>query len=567
MRHLLSVAVVLSACSPTPDYEDSTEVDGIIFKGPLVAGASIRIQPIDDALQPVGQATTSTIDLDSGRYSAVVDNHAGLVRVTASGELYDEAIGDRTTAAQELSAYALITPGTDTLHLNLLGDLSRERVEALVGQGTPAAEAIGTAQDELVMALGLGGLAPSTPAHALDVYVDTPDAGWLLGASGVLSDAGATQGGRAALMDALRDDLRDDASFDAPQQTLLRQAEASLDPDRVVEQLRSYLADLGLSETLPDPGEALDSDGDGVPNTEDVCPYVSDPDQVATDAGWGVACDTRFTDIDASAGYACGVLDTTGEILCWDVEAGGRPPRPDQFPTPLQGPWLDGPALAGSYARARVAPGVVCGVSFDGDTACWTAQAGGSFELPSSVFVTVSTSLICIDTVSDMVCHDHAGVELFSVPGDWHNLETMGGDVVCAINDGDELLCFDTTGAPVVLPGIPTTDVFSIDGVDDGPVAGVVTEYSGEVHAVGDLGIDEAAVESLRVWHVGEGVVCGFDVSDVFVCLWDQEVCPDVDPTTFVPLSEPLEGISYVGAAGRCVVCGIDPDGLPVCAP
>lgn len=173
----IAVLALFACTAPeeVADVEDTT-VDGIIFKGPLVAGSSVTIQPVDGALQPVGDAVSAEVDLDSGRYEATVLQHQGLVRISVEGALYDEAARGRVDVPTELSAYAVLGGATEALHLNVLGDLSRSRVENLVAQGSSAADAISQAQEELVSALDLGGVTPQRSGAALDVYTDSTDA-------------------------------------------------------------------------------------------------------------------------------------------------------------------------------------------------------------------------------------------------------------------------------------------------------------------------------------------------------------------------------------------------------
>lgn len=149
-------------------------------------------------------------------------------------------------------------------------------------------------------------------------------------------------------MSDLRDDLADNGSVVDGLTDELDAAIPTVDPAHTTDRLRVYLKALGIDETLPDPNPALDSDGDGIDNSTDVCPFVADPDQETTAGGWGVACDSRLTTIEASGTFACGLLVNGGELTCWDLAAespGGQPPRPDNAPTAQYGPWLDQPGL------------------------------------------------------------------------------------------------------------------------------------------------------------------------------------------------------------------------------
>lgn len=569
MNHGAVALLVFAACTSDPLFEEDTEVDGIIFKGPLVAGSEVSIQPVDGDLDPVGAATTAAVDADSGRYTARVANHGGVVRITASGSLWDEATKDTSTASQTLSAYALLEGESDTLHLNLLGDLSAARVQELVDGGTPVDDALQTAQTELVAALQLGGSTPTSSAGALDVYTANANAGWLLGASAVVSEAGVAHSDRVALMGELRADLADDGELEGLNITLLRDAEARVDPDHVVDRLRAYLEERGLSETLPNAGEALDSDGDGIPNTTDVCPYIADPGQETVAGGWGVACDTRIIDIDVSSdGYGCGLLAGSGEPVCWHLDAespGGLPPRPDRYPTAQVGPWGDAPGLTGSFIWINMAPGVVCGQTETDSVSCWTAQTGGTLSIPGqATWVTTSSELICVRN-PELTCYDHGGVELFSQPGDWITIETMGARRVCGITSESTLECFDDTGAADPFSAAPTTDIFGVRGLDDGPGGGAVVVVTGTSTLVGELAPLQDEAGNWIVYYVGPGMACGSAISGELLCAWDETICPNVDDPRPAQLNA---GDFIIGAGGTCVVCSVESeDGFGECTP
>ena len=114
MPQKLFLALFLTGCTGSAldsgggSYADAdSQSTGFIFKGPMSAGSTITVQPLDDGLSPTGDAVEVSVEDDSGAFTAALP-FQGPVLVTAVGTTFDEAYGEVVEAPLTLSAYAYI---------------------------------------------------------------------------------------------------------------------------------------------------------------------------------------------------------------------------------------------------------------------------------------------------------------------------------------------------------------------------------------------------------------------------------------------------------------------------
>lgn len=563
-----------AACAPATDVDttdpgfESTDVNGVIFKGPFRAGSTLTLTPLTDALLPNGEALTLAVGADDGSYSAEVEI-GGLILATARGLALDEAKGDYREAELVLTAYAVAGAGAFDLHLNVLTDLSRGRVEVLIGEGVAPAEAITQAEAELSEALPVGVGGPGVRGAGLDPYGDGYAQSWLFAVSSTLAQAGHDMegiglGSLPVLMDQLRDDFADDGVLREQLVEAIYRAESHLDPDLATLALGFTLAQAGGARARPDLHVVLDSDHDGRPNRDDNCRYVANSEQTdSLGLGFGDACDYRLTGLAVNDGWGCGLRVLDGAPTCWEVDGeptGGTPPAPDVFPAHPGAPWGSEARLAGSYVDISVGDRVTCAVQADGEIHCDVQGAPEELVIEGSYQrVVASAGLICgLGTDSSVSCFNPSGGLVMSDPGPHVTVDVFTEGGVCVLNRLGGLSWLTNPAGNPELPRLPAGEFVALDATEAGAGCAISAD-DGSVACFGNAAlIAGAPAGSFEEVAVGAGVACASDSAGALTCWRDEALCPEVElpPGSLTQLS-----------AGGCQVCGLDEQGIGRCWP
>jgi hypothetical protein len=576
--------LALSGCTgpddPTPDitipdedfiYVGPSRPRGAIFKGPMTTEGSVTLQRLDDDLSDAGAPLTLPVDDASGSWEADLPE-AGPILVLASGTFFDESLAVVDGTPITLGAYANLDAEDVPVQVNLLTDLTRDRVRVLVDDGAPLADALENAQAELLDALDFGVVRPERLGTAVLPYADDTDAAWLVSASAVFATLAAElrdsgEGDLPGLLDDVRSDLADDGQLDPTLSERIAGSERDLEVGLVLEDLARYFETAELDVDLPDPNTVLDSDGDGIVNADDVCPFVADPDQTPGSNGFGAACDFRLSTLSTSSGYGCGLL-LDGSLVCWHEEAGvygGAPPVPDQPSSFQYGPWGEGvpSPFPRTYSDVVVSDNIVC-VNEASDLVCWSDERPDTFFAAGPVQeIELSQDLAClIDGAGTLVCHDHAGTQLFSQAGPWREAASHGSSVMCVINASDRVQCFDAAGAEVTDDVQPPDQVAGLmSGTDADPPETLVSEVGGGVARYFDGGTFSIGTgRDMTRLSVSDGAICYADVEGLQVCVFDAKCGP-------LEITRPIEGFPGFFDTGRCTACYLDELGYGRCAP
>lgn len=574
MRAILLLTVLgMGACTagtgdtgtPATGFSDTT---GNIFKGPMSAGSTVTVQPLDDQLRPVGDPVTAEVDDDSGAYELTIQ-HEGLVLITAQGEVMDESRGEVYGPPVELKAYGRVTEGQSQLYVNVITDLTNMRIATLLGQGLDFDEAIEQSQREFSEAFSIGvDDPPEERGESLNPYGDGFAQSYLFAVSAVIAQAGRDleeQGvDMGGLLVDVREDFGEDAHIDSPFLDVMRIAETRMDPDLAALGLESLLSSAGLDLPRPNLHPALDTDQDGVANDRDNCRYVANPDQIDSESrGFGDDCDFRLAAILTTDHWGCGILPD-GSLTWWQVDAppsGGSPPRPDVFPNAPFAPWgEDEYPLTDAYSTVGIGDELVCGLSAtDGSVDCWTG-GGPAVSLPGTfVDLAVSPELVCARTaLGSIECVGSAGV--VHLPGPYADFALAGDDAVCGVSSVDgQIDCQHADGTPV---SVGLSESFSsVAGSSEGPVWGcAITSSGGYVRCFGDSVLVDSAPTGggFTEVAVGTGVACAAKADGTLSCWRDEQECggEGAPPPAATGLS-----------AEDCTVCGIEPNGLGACWP
>lgn len=549
-----------------------SQVDGVVFKGPMDAGGTVTLQPVTPLGEIDGDPVETTVADDGGSYSATVPTR-GLVLVEAYGTTFDEARGEDGSESIHLYGYAQLDSDARSLYVNTLTDLAHLRVKALLAEGTPPEVALPQALDELIDALHIGvGERPDEDGDNINPFEDNGSSSVLFAVSAVVAQAGLNleeegYGSLPEVQDGIRIAVEAGDALPEDLAKLLYDAEEQLDPDLAALSLAGRIEDAAVEGTLPNLHPALDSDHDGLPNDKDNCRYVFNDDQTdSLGLGFGDVCDERLISISTTMHWGCGVRIDSGQLVCWQVDApptGGSPPRPDTFPVHILFPWEDADFLGGPLKAVEVTDNAICAIdALSGDLRCWLEDAAEEVQISGDFQeVRVGGSLACgIDSDGALTCADNEnGDVLISDPGPFVDVDILGSGSVVAISAFDGSLGWvDYTGEPSAPPELPTGAFakVSASGADWGCA---VSATDGSLSCFGSNPLAESApTGSFSEIAVGDGLACAVETGGDVQCWRDAVACP----AEFEP--EPGWGAPSVGG---CQACGLDDRSLGACGP
>ncbi len=259
----LSVLALASSCSgPGSSEEDALPVTfrvrGSVQKGPFVAGSVVRVVYLRAESEASPEAFETVTTSEVGDFSLELPA-SGTLLLTATGRFYDETLGRLSDGPITLRAYRELSETETSVHVNVVTDLTFDRVSRLTSKGLGFAAATRQAERELVHALGLGGqdFVPRVLGTQMNILGGpTEENAYLLALDAVLTKAAALRNasGNEALQGMMRDiaaDLSDDSALDDKWKTELKNAAGQVDAHQVTPDLAAYLKRLGVSVGLP----------------------------------------------------------------------------------------------------------------------------------------------------------------------------------------------------------------------------------------------------------------------------------------------------------------------------
>lgn len=280
-----------------------TTVHSALQKGPFVIGSPVAISVLDALGDPTGVTFNTHTLTHLGEFSVKIprtDDAALPLAIEGTGFYYNEATGARSGASISLRGIAELHKGeSQNIYVNLITHLTFIRVKRLVESGMSYADAITQSERELRSALGIGpeGFDPQSAGADLSILggMNLGNA-YLFLVSAVIAEAtrvkSAVQidGGRFSddgalqeILNRIESDLAlKDGAIDPAITSVLDATERVLNPYRIEALFRERLNDLGAVAEVPSLAQVIDSDGDGIVNAQDNCPYTANLDQNAT---------------------------------------------------------------------------------------------------------------------------------------------------------------------------------------------------------------------------------------------------------------------------------------------
>ncbi|MDF9799558.1 hypothetical protein OKW21_004821 [Catalinimonas alkaloidigena] len=272
-KHLILLALIsisLISCHEDEVNEPEIKVNlsGYVQKGPFLNGSTVMIIELDDALQPSGRTFSTEVQDNQGTFSfSDISLISPYVQVVGEGFYYNEVKGEASSAPLTLKALVDITDKS-TVNLNVLLHLQRERVSYLIEQGKSFEEAKTQAMQEIIHVFGIE---KNTVADAemMDISKEGDDHAILLAVSATLQGR-LTVAELSELLAGISTDVKEDGKLDSEAiQEKIRAGATYASAGVIRENLTERYKALGTDITLPDFEKYLDSDGDGIINSED----------------------------------------------------------------------------------------------------------------------------------------------------------------------------------------------------------------------------------------------------------------------------------------------------------
>lgn len=274
--------------APPPPPDGMARLSGAAAKGPLVLGSPVDVSPVDSTGNPTGQVFQTQTTDDEGRFSLVVPP-VGLAQVRAKGFYYNEISGGLSQADLTLLAFADISEARNQdAFINLVTHLSFLRTKKLLGDGKSLAEASAQAEQELRGELQIGGPSfdPGVAGNQMSLLGGDDKAGAYVFAlasvfvrSAMIKGGGSVEAVLQERVNTIQSGFAASGKLDQASKDLLRRAQACVRPSDAMSKLQKRFDAISSDAVAPDINRALDSDGDGVPNAEDDCLRVANPDQ------------------------------------------------------------------------------------------------------------------------------------------------------------------------------------------------------------------------------------------------------------------------------------------------
>lgn len=248
------LSAALSACD---DPEPGEQIDtpgptrrkfGNAQLGPFMTGGKVTASELKSDLTPTGKTFTATIIDNTGRFELDPSaNSMQLAEFTVEGEYFDPIEKKTSTGPLTLSAIADVSK-IDSVNINVMTHLERERLKNLLSFGFPFAAAKTQASREILTIFNFAGTHSS---DQLDI-AERADANAKLLAISLIIQTGRSSEEVTELLSAINSDIKDDGVLDDPNvYASLRTGTLQLDLENIRQTLCSWYKGLGAPVGVP----------------------------------------------------------------------------------------------------------------------------------------------------------------------------------------------------------------------------------------------------------------------------------------------------------------------------
>lgn len=237
-------------------------INGLVEKGPFVAGSSVSVYELDENLKSTGRIFEAKTN-DEGAFSLNTSTSlvSRFVKLSVNGFYFNEYTGELSDAPIVLEALSSIDSKDNVkINVNILTHLEMPRVMKLVSEGEKFEDAKQQAQEELLRAFLITDQAV-IPEDA-SITANNTSADILIAISSILlnerSDAQFTE-----FMSALRSDLATDGEINSANKEKIAESSLGLGYTKIKENIKNRYKELGKDVEVGDFELFIDGDGDG----------------------------------------------------------------------------------------------------------------------------------------------------------------------------------------------------------------------------------------------------------------------------------------------------------------
>jgi hypothetical protein len=252
---------VLTGCSDDPvglgnDETDSViykeSVNGVAQKGPFVRGSNVILYELDsEDFSQTGRSFNTTIKDDAGNFTIEDIQLAGpFAKLRADGYYFNEITGGMSASQLTMHAMANLADES-TVNINVLSHLKTPRIQNLVSEGMPFADARDQARSEVLSVFHID-QSEEVPAGQLNIAEFGEDNAALLAISSLLQ--GYRSGAElTVLLNDMREDLSENGELnDAELGSQLVNHAVYLRPALIRKHLEERYSAIGTSAEVPD---------------------------------------------------------------------------------------------------------------------------------------------------------------------------------------------------------------------------------------------------------------------------------------------------------------------------
>lgn len=253
----------------TPIEEtDTYGVEGYVQKGPFISGSSVKIQELDDDLNPAGVTYDVIIKDDFGSFSLGSQIESRYVELFATGYYFNEVTGELSASTITLRAITDLSSG-EKININILTTLEQERIRHLVSdKGFSFPNAVKQAEAEVLKIFNISEQNAASFTQ-MDISQEGDSNAILLAVSSILQNNNSVAE-LSELISKISIDISTDGSLDnAAYLEEIKNNSIGLNVDLVIANLESRYETLGLSLTPPEYAGYVDRDGDGLIGKDD----------------------------------------------------------------------------------------------------------------------------------------------------------------------------------------------------------------------------------------------------------------------------------------------------------
>jgi len=227
------------------------QLSGKSQKGPYLIGSSLILFELDEDFNQTGNSFAFEINDNLGSFDiSGLELESPFAELRASGFYYNEVLNDNSNAQLSLSAIVDLSD-LETVNLNVLTTLERNRVRHLVGEGISFTDAKAQAQNELLSFFELDSEEISN-AEELDISQIGSTNAALLGISLMLQGANPVAD-LSQLINTISNDLENDGLIDNAEICAVVKSKASLlNLAEIRLNLETWFVELNEEVVIPD---------------------------------------------------------------------------------------------------------------------------------------------------------------------------------------------------------------------------------------------------------------------------------------------------------------------------